>query len=856
MAAKPRRDEATIRDAGTPTDARLGGRMRAAVGVCVAAIVALSVLGLYAIGSANDAVQRSADAARDLRERLVALNGLLSVLQDAESGQRGYLLTRDARFLEPYREALPRIEPLLARLDAAGGSVEYRRVNDALRRQTADLLGFLAGSVELPQEATVRADRAPPWRQALDGKARMDGARATIATLRREVESALEASWREFGATLDRSRSAALLTLGGAAAIALVLVAMLARYAALRRRAENAEHEASALLRATIDHITHGVVVLDRELGVVAWNRRFVDLRGLAADVALRGVRFHDVIRMGAEMKLDAERAGEPLTNKLPLIERRQSFAVDARRADGVEVEISGEPMPDGHYVVTYSDVTLLRRSERAARDQAARLKATLDHIVDGVVTVNESGSIESFSAGAEHLLGWRAPEVLRRDISTILIGPPGAALDPTAPLLPGRRLAALVGNTREFEARRKDGSPAPVEVSVGEMWLGDRRLYIAVLRDLSERQRVDRLQNDLLSTVSHEFRTPLTSIVGALGLLQGGVAGTLGPQVKRLVDMAHDNGHRLVRLVNDFLDLEKMRSGKLEFRLAPHALGPLLHHAVDAMRTYADEYGVRVEVETAPEELLAYVDPERVQQVLANLISNAVKFSPRGRAVHVTLARDGGAAVISVRDEGPGIPPEFQPRIFEKFAQADASDTRGRTGTGLGLSIVKSIVERLDGQVGFVTAPGAGTTFRVGLPLWHTREATITRHGAGRHVLAIEDDPDVAMVLGELLRSAGYDARTVGTGADALEAIAAAPVDAVLLDLHLPDVNGRTLIGELRARLADRHAPILILSATFAPYEIRDAAVLGADACFEKPIDGPRLLETLQRLLAADRDA
>jgi PAS domain S-box-containing protein len=633
-----------------------------------------------------------------------------------------------------------------------------------------------------------------------------------------------------------------------------VLVALMARYAALRRRAENAARDAGRLLRATIDHLTHGVVVLDDAMRVVAWNRRFVELRGLPPDTALSGMSFREVTGLGAEMTLDSDRAGEPLTTKLPMVERRESFVAEARREDGLEVEITGEPMPDGHYVVAYSDVTLLRRSERVARDQAARLKATLDHIADGVITVNESGSIESLGPGAERLLGWSAHEVLRRDVSLLLNGPAASGGEPT--VLSGRRIAGLVGAVREIEARRKDGSPIAVEVSVGEMWLGDRRLYIAVLRDLTERRRVDRLQNDLLSTVSHEFRTPLTSIVGALGLLRGGVAGTLAPQAQRLVEMAHDNGNRLVRLVNDFLDLEKMRSGKLGFRLAPHALGPLLRQSVDAMRSYADGYGVRIELDVAPDAMLAYVDPQRVQQVLENLISNAVKFSPRGAPVHVSLSRDGGAAVIAVRDRGPGIPPEFQARIFEKFAQADASDARGRAGTGLGLSIVKSIVARLDGQVGFVTGPGAGTTFRIGLPLWHTREATVTRHGAGRHVLVVEDDPDVAIVLGELLRSAGYDARSVGTGADALAAAEAAPVDAVLLDLHLPDRNGRALIGELRQRLGAARVPILILSATFAPHETRDAHVLGADACLEKPIDGPRLLDTLQRLVAAERVA
>jgi CheY-like chemotaxis protein/anti-sigma regulatory factor (Ser/Thr protein kinase) len=381
-------------------------------------------------------------------------------------------------------------------------------------------------------------------------------------------------------------------------------------------------------------------------------------------------------------------------------------------------------------------------------------------------------------------------------------------------------------------------------------MSLADRQLYIGVLRDVAERRRVDRLQNELLSTVSHEFRTPLTSIVGALGLLKGGVGGELAPQVRRLVEMAHDNGHRLVRLVNDFLDLEKMRSGKLEFRLAPHALGPLLEKAVDENRGYAEGYGVRLALELATEELRAYVDPERLRQVIANLVSNAVKFSPRGGTVHVGLGRDGGAAVISVRDEGPGIPPEFRPRVFEKFAQADATDSRGRAGTGLGLSIVRSIVERLDGQIGFDSPPGGGTTFRVGLPLWRTKEATVKRHGDGRHVLVVEDDPDVAVVVGELLRSAGYDARAVGTGEEALAAAAAAPVDAVLLDLHLPDRNGRTLVGEFRELLAGRRVPIVILSATFGPTETTDAARLGADACFEKPVDGPRLLDALHRLL------
>jgi PAS domain S-box-containing protein len=821
-------------------------------------IAALSGFGLMAVSRANDAVERAALDARDARERLLALGSLLSAMQDAETGQRGYLLTGDRSFLEPYVDAVPRAAPLLQRLGAPGVSERYYGLYGTLRHQCDELLAHLSSTVAAHDRPTATAaERAAAYApSARLGKVRMDAVRETVAELRGEVESTLNVDWKHFDATLAASRRTAMLALGAALLLSLGLVAALARYAAARRHAEDAARAASSLLRATIDNIMQGLLVLDRDVRVVAWNQRFLELRGLRAEDLRPGLPFQEIIRLGAPFTQETEGQARRVKSHLPMLEQREPFCVEVQRADGLEIETRGQPMPDGHYVVTYSDVTQLRRSERTARDQATRLKATLDHIVDGVITINESGSIESFSAGAERMFGWRADEVLRRDVSLLMEGPMSMQHGRSLQRYLRTGEASIMGSTREVEARRKDGTPIAVEISLGDMRLEDRRLFIGVLRDVAERRRVDRLQNELLSTVSHEFRTPLTSIVGALGLLKGGVGGQLGPQAQRLVSLAHDNGHRLVRLVNDFLDLEKMRSGKVEFRLAPHALGPIVRHSVDTNRAYADGYGVHLAPEVADEELLAYVDPERVEQVLANLISNAVKFSPRGGTVRVSLARDGGAAMISVSDQGPGIPPEFRSRIFEKFAQADASDTRGRAGTGLGLSIVKSIVDRLDGQVGFDSTPGVGTTFRVGLPLWHTREATVTRHGAGRHVLVVEDDPDVATVLGELLRSAGYDARSVGTGADALAAVRAAPVDAVLLDLHLPDRNGRTLVHEFRNATPDRHLPVLILSATFGPNETKDASMLGADACFEKPIDGPRLLETLQHLLALPEHA
>lgn len=818
--------------------------LRLSIGAGVLTVVVLSTLGFGAVSRASDALAEAARASRDARERMLALSDLLSAVQDAETGERGYLLTGDRRFLEPFESARPRLAPLLSTLDGGNGtSARYRTLAPQLHRQTDELVAWLASSV-----ASAGAPGTDDRQAAQSGKARMDALRTTVGAMRAEVERTLELSSATFQAGLARARRTALLALGAAVGLALALIAVLAWYAAARARAERAARTSSLLLRATIDNIMQGLLVLDRNLHVLLWNERFLELRGVPREAMRQGMPFDEIVRTGRPLSQTVDGDRTRIDGPLPELARREPFCLETAREDGLALETRGRPMADGHYVVTYSDVTALRRSERSATEQATRLESTLDHIVDGVITLNESGTIESYSAGAERLLGWHADEVLRRHASVLLFNPgTGEGAPPHA--RPDVR--EMLGQVRELDARRRDGTMLAVEITVGEMWLADRRLYIAVLRDVAERRRVEQLQNELLSTVSHEFRTPLTSIVGALGLLKGGVGGELSAQTRRLIEVAHDNGHRLVRLVNDFLDLEKMRSGQVEFRFAPHALGPLVRRSVDANRAYAAGYGVDLALSAPDEELVAYIDPERLEQVLANLISNAVKFSPRGGTVHVGLARDGGAAVLSVRDEGPGIPPEFRGRVFQKFAQADATDARGRNGTGLGLSIVKSIVERLDGQIGFDTTEGRGTTFRVGLPLWRTRAATVLHHGGGRHVLVVEDDPDVAIVIGELLRSAGYDARTVGTGADALAAVEAAPVDAVLLDLHLPDRNGRTLIAEFRRRFAARPVPILVLSATFGPHETADPGVLGADGCFEKPIDGPRLLETLRRQLA-----
>jgi signal transduction histidine kinase len=237
----------------------------------------------------------------------------------------------------------------------------------------------------------------------------------------------------------------------------------------------------------------------------------------------------------------------------------------------------------------------------------------------------------------------------------------------------------------------------------------------VRLAREALEQQ--ERLKSEFISTVSHELRTPLTSIRGALGLLEGGVAGPLPPSVAEMVGIAHKNSERLIRLVNDILDLEKMDAGRLELHLKPAELAPLLLQAAQAHQGYADAYGVRVEAVLEAPGAVARVDADRLAQVLANLLSNAIKFSPRGERVTLRLTRGNGTLRVQVEDRGPGIPEAFQSRIFQRFAQADSSDARQRGGSGLGLSIARSLVERLGGSLAFITGPGQGTIFWFELP-------------------------------------------------------------------------------------------------------------------------------------------
>jgi signal transduction histidine kinase len=251
------------------------------------------------------------------------------------------------------------------------------------------------------------------------------------------------------------------------------------------------------------------------------------------------------------------------------------------------------------------------------------------------------------------------------------------------------------------------------------------RRRVEVILRDykvaqdqIDEHKKMERMKDDFISLVSHELRTPLTSIHGSLGLLNSGLAEGQPEKARQLLEVAHRNSQRLVRLIGDVLDLQKIESGTMPLDMRPLEIGPFLEQAIEVNEAYGSQFGVSFVLNGAPAPLGVRADPDRLMQVITNLLSNAAKFSPRDQPVVVSAQRLGSVVRVNVTDRGPGISEEFRSRIFQRFAQADSSTTREKGGTGLGLSISKAIVERMGGRISFETEVGVRTTFYVELPL------------------------------------------------------------------------------------------------------------------------------------------
>ncbi len=483
------------------------------------------------------------------------------------------------------------------------------------------------------------------------------------------------------------------------------------------------------------------------------------------------------------------------------------------------------------------------------------KFRLAVEACPSGMAMTDGAGVIVLANAATERLFGYRREQLVGRKIELLIPRRLHGeyhkqravfALHPQA-----RRLQA----NRELFGLRSDGTEFPVEVWLNPIHSGEGLFVLSVIVDISERRRMDRLKDEFVSTVSHELRTPLTSISASLGLLLGGAVGKLPDAARRLLGIAQTNSDRLVRLVNDILDIEKIEAGQVAFNFKRIDVRALAGQVIETDRAYADGFGVRVRLDPTAEAAEVYADPDRLAQVISNLLSNAVKFSPRGGEVAVTCERRADCVRISVRDHGEGIPSDFKPRVFDKFAQADASDARQKAGTGLGLSIVREIIARLHGTVGFEDAAGGGTVFHVELPdgtQVADRELDAERSPDAVRILFCEDDPDAAMALRDGLRPLGYSCDFAHDAADAIARARSNAYAAIIVDFELPDAGGMRFVCQLREQPEIYKTPLLIVTAEGGGAANRqEFTSLNVLDWMAKPVDPYRLAQALDCAVA-----
>ncbi|WP_164847374.1 CHASE3 domain-containing protein [Sphingobium algorifonticola] len=480
-------------------------------------------------------------------------------------------------------------------------------------------------------------------------------------------------------------------------------------------------------------------------------------------------------------------------------------------------------------------------RAQQQVAEATARQTAIFRHSLDAIILVNPSGSMEMLNSAAERMFGYPSQELLRRDLSLVIDIAPG-----TGPFLD--RLG-VKGDTIEvplrtpLEARTADGVVVPVEVALGTMPLEDGIHIVAAFRDISGRARVEKMKDQFLSTISHELRTPLTSIVGSLGLLRGGATQELPSDAQRLVVIAENNANRLIRLVNDLLDVEKMQTGLMTFDFEQADMRDIARRSLDSIRGMATTRAICLGLTGDDRPLAIHGDTDRLMQVIVNLLSNAISYSPEGGAVTLSLAMQFGYVHVAVTDQGPGIDPDLRARLFTRFAQS-AHRTGPTPGTGLGLAISREIVHNHGGRIWWEpaldTSADTGSTFTFTVPLWNGLSGQIDDLGARRLLLFC--DAHEAATIGAAFSRREIEADVVADHEAALTALANRHYVALVMDFQFAGEDALTTLQQIRADPLHRSLPVIAIAGETPPLPPEKTAALDIIDWIFKPVSPFRL--------------
>ena len=595
------------------------------------------------------------------------------------------------------------------------------------------------------------------------------------------------------------------------------------RYAVERNIMEEALFAEKERAQVTLNCIGDAVACTDNAgnltfLNLVAenltgWSRRDAAGRPMADVFRIVNTFNRQVIPNPMEMALGRDR-----TLHLPpdsILIRRDGFEIP--------IEDSVAPIHDRDKratgaVIVLRDVSASRAMSLRMLDAAAdvdRQNTLLGRVNDELTALLRSspiaiyatdleGVVTMWNPAAERLSGFSREEAMGRFVPFVPEDEIEDSKKHIRRIFEGEPASNLV-----MARRRKDGAMIELSISVGPLTdeSGVARGLICLAENVteavSERKKIARMQSEFVSTVSHELRTPLTSIGGSLGLIAGGAAGVINDRAARLIEIANSNTQRLIRLVNDILDIERLQSGRVAFHFASIGIDEIVAQAISANLAYAATFGIELRRVGEGPGILIDADPDRVNQAVTNLISNAVKFSPAGESVEISAVRTADGVRISVEDRGPGIPEELRPRIFERFAQGDSSDRRQKGGSGLGLSIVREIMNRHGGSVCFDSPPGEGARFHLDFPVAARMDRQPLRARSDRPtsgVLVCGLSAAIVDPVRETWLAHGLKCAVVSAEDHAVLQVANGPVEVVVIDLSFAAENLGDFIRRLRA--------------------------------------------------------
>lgn len=590
--------------------------------------------------------------------------------------------------------------------------------------------------------------------------------------------------------------------------------------------------------------VSGGQIPLDSTLCKQVWaSGRSVGVRNIADDDS-RYINYGLRSYLGAPLSVQGQVYG---TFSFTSYEQRDS--------EQREEEFGPRDLAIVHAFAEWAGNEITRNiTETELSDRAERMRSILDTVVDGIITLSNEGRVESFNFAASRMFGYEANDIIGKSMQLLMAGPELEKSD--RELLEYLTLGTDTdqAGVQEVIGRRKYGAIFPMEIAISEMSIKGARMYTAIMRDITERRKVERLKNEFISTVSHELRTPLTSIRGALGVVLGKEADTLSEKVKKMLETANRNSQRLTLLINDILDLEKIEAGEMVFTMDALDICEVARRAMDENEGYANTYKVGMTLNIlSPEPLFVLGDERRLLQVFANFLSNAIKYSLENGVVNIEIQLVDERVRVAVRDQGAGIPEAFRPEIFQRFAQADGSDTREKGGTGLGLAVSKAIVEQHEGTIDFTSVIDIGSEFYFELAQWQEIIRSERREDLPR-VLICEDNRDIAYILSNLMEENGLVSDIAATGEAAKKLISENAYHLMLLDLMLPDTDGVTLLRELREAEVGSHLPVIVVSANADQGRVRSGEE-GASVIdwLQKPIDRSRLSQALIHALRGD---